>query len=256
MKKLILSISILGLILVGCSDDDNPTASSTPTLTEGTYNMTSVIMYETADCSGTPITGMCTTDEDASTEATCPSGYCSDGESTTEADCPDDMWSTGICTTDQDASTEATCPSGGWMVFGWMTFVEFIAASGQDESIILSDGVITYSDGIPGTYTIDGTTISITDPAGCWDYEDEVVVDAATESACDAEGGEWEESSTTPATLNADGTISAEQTDPAECYDDYDEEVEAADKAACDEANGSWEDAYCTIMVFTLSTGQ
>ena len=62
--------------------------------------------------------------------------------------------------------------------------------------------------------------------------------------------------STTPATLNADGTISAEQTDPAECYDDYDEEVEAADKAACDAANGSWEDAYCTIMVFTLSTGQ
>ena len=74
MKKLILSISILGLILVGCSDDDNTAASSIPTLTEGTYNMTGIIMYETADCSGTPITGICTTDEDASTEATCPSG--------------------------------------------------------------------------------------------------------------------------------------------------------------------------------------
>ena len=77
-----------------------------------------------------------------------------------------------------------------------------------------------------------------------------------TEAACDAEGGEWEESSTTPATLNADGTISAEQTVPAECYDDYDEEVEVADKAACDAANGSWQDTYCYTMVFTLSTGQ
>ena len=54
MKKLILLISILGLILVGCSDDDNPAASSIPTLTEGKYNMTGVIMYHTADCSGTP----------------------------------------------------------------------------------------------------------------------------------------------------------------------------------------------------------
>ena len=36
MKRLIFSISILGLIFVCCSDDDNPAASSTPTLTEGT----------------------------------------------------------------------------------------------------------------------------------------------------------------------------------------------------------------------------
>ena len=55
MKKLILSISIIGLIFVGCSDDDNPVASSgtgtgtSGTFTEGTYNMKDVIKYETAD---------------------------------------------------------------------------------------------------------------------------------------------------------------------------------------------------------------
>ena len=131
-----------------------------------------------------------------------------------------------------------------------------MAESGQDESVTIAGGVMTYSEGIPGTYTIDGTTISITDPAGCWDYEDEVAVDAATEAACDAEGGEWEEAGTFSATLNTDGTISAEQPEPAVCYDDEDEEVEAADEDACDAANGSWEDTYCYIMVFTLSTGQ
>ena len=151
MNKIKLTIAIFALILVGCSDDDNPAASSTPTLTEGTYNVTDVTFYETADCSGTGITHMCTT---------------------------------------ADASTEATCPSGGWM-----TFVDWMAASGQDESVTIAGGVMTYSEGIPGTYTIDGTTISITDPAGCWDYEDEEAVEAADEAACDAANGSWEDAS-------------------------------------------------------------
>ena len=209
MEKLILSISILGLILVGCSDDDNPAASSTPTLTEGTYDVTALTMYEAADCSGTGINGSCATDE--------------------------------------NATTEATCPSGGWMKF----IDEFV-----DESVAIAGGVMTYSEGIPGTYTIYGTTISITDPAGCWDYEEEVAVEVADEAACDAEQGEWEEAGTVSATLNADGTITATSIEPAECYDDDEEEVEAADEAACDAANGSWQDTYCYTMVFTLSTGQ
>ena len=166
-------------------------------------------MYEAADCSGTGINGMCATDEDATTEATCPSG-------------------------------------------GWMNFIDYM----DDESVAIAGGVMTYSEGIPGTYTIDGTTISITDPAGCWDYEEEVAVEVADEAACDAAGGEWEEATTTSATLNTDGTITAKQIEPAECYDDEDEEVEAADEAACDAANGSWQDTYCYKMVFTLSTGQ
>ena len=233
MNKIKLTITILGLILVGCSDDDNP-ASSTLTLIEGTYIITDATLYEMADCSGAAYSGICTTDQTATTEATCPSGACMDGVNT----------------------TEATCPSGAWIVFGWTTLAEVIALSDQDESITIAGGVLTYSEGIPGTYTIDGTTISITDPAGCWDYEEEVAVEVADEAACDAAGSEWEEATILSGTLNADGTITVEQIEPAECYDDDDEEVEAADEAACDAANGSWEDASCMSLVLTLSTSQ
>ena len=48
MNKIKLTIAIFALIFVGCSDDDNPATSSTPTLTEGTYNLTDITLYETA----------------------------------------------------------------------------------------------------------------------------------------------------------------------------------------------------------------
>ena len=205
LNKIKLTIAIFALILVGCSDDDNPVSSSV-TLTEGTYNMTDGTVYDTADCSGAGYSGMCTTDETATTEATCPSGMCMDGVNT----------------------TEATCPSGMWMALGWMSFAD--EAADDVASIIFgADGVFTNPDGEIGTYTVDGTTITIVD------------------------GDEG----TITGTLNADGTVSVELSDTAGCYDvDY-EEVDAADEDACDTAGGDWEDASsCISMVFTLSTGQ
>ena len=188
MNKIKLTIAIFALILVGCSDDDNP-VSSPVTLTEGTYNLTAATMYDTADCSGTGYSGMCM-----------------DGVNT----------------------TEATCPSGMWMALGWMSFAD--EAADDVASIIFgADGVFTNPDGEIGTYTVDGTTITIVD------------------------GDEG----TITGTLNADGTVSVELSDTAGCYDvDY-EEVDAADEDACDTAGGDWEDASsCISMVFTLSTGQ
>ena len=168
--------------------------------------MTDGTVYDTADCSGAGYSGMCTTDETATTEATCPSGMCMDGVNT----------------------TEATCPSGMWMALGWMSFAD--EAADDVASIIFgADGVFTNPDGEIGTYTVDGTTITIVD------------------------GDEG----TITGTLNADGTVSIELSDTAGCYDvDY-EEVDAADEDACDTAGGDWEDASsCISMVFTLSTGQ
>ena len=184
MNKIKLTIAIFALILVGCSDDDNP-VSSPVTLTEGTYNLTAATMYDTADCSGTGYSGMCTTDETATTEATCPSG-------------------------------------------GWMSLADVIAAEEESQSIIFgANGVFTNPDGDTGTYTVDGTTITI-----------------------------QEDDDPLSGTLNADGTISVELSDTAGCYDDDYEEVDAADEDACDAAGGDWEDASCMSMVFTLSTGQ
>jgi len=226
LNKIKLTIAIFALILVGCSDDDNPVSSSV-TLTEGTYNMTDGTVYDTADCSGAGYSGMCTTDETATTEATCPSGMCMDGVNTTEATCPSGLWYTGMCM-DGVNTTEATCPSGMWMALGWMSFAD--EAADDVASIIFgADGVFTNPDGEIGTYTVDGTTITIVD------------------------GDEG----TITGTLNADGTVSVELSDTAGCYDvDY-EEVDAADEDACDTAGGDWEDASsCMSMVFTLSTGQ
>ena len=186
MNKIKLTIAIFALILVGCSDDDNPLSSSV-TLTEGTYNLTAATMYDTADCSGTGYSGMCFTDETATTEDTCPSD-------------------------------------------GWMSLAEAFAAEfeGEDVSLIFgADDVFTNPEGETGTYTVDGTTITIVEEDG-------------TESG----------------TLNDDGTVSIEMSDPDGCYDDDYEEVEAEDEAACDAADGDWEDGSCVSMVFTLSTGQ
>ena len=185
MNKIKLTIAIFALILVGCSDDDNPVSSSV-TLTEGTYNLTAATMYDTADCSGTGYSGMCFTDETATTEANCPSD-------------------------------------------GWMSLTELIAVEGEDVSLIFgADDVFTNPDGETGTYTIDGTTITIVDG-------DEGAITG---------------------TLNADGTVSVELSDTDGCYDDDYEEVDAADEDACDTAGGDWEDASCTSLVFTLSTSQ
>ena len=130
-----------------------------------------------------------------------------------------------MCTTDETATTEATCPSG------WMSLTEVFAAfgGGEDVSVIFgADGVFTNPEGETGTYTVDGTTITVVE----------------------------EDGETLSGTLNADGTVSVESSYTAGCYDYYDEEVDAADEDACDAAGGVWEDAYCMSLVFTLSTSQ
>ena len=272
MKKLILSISILGLLFIGCSDDDNP-AASTVTFTEGTYNMTSATMYDNADCSGAGISGACMSDETATTAATCPSGMCMDEVNTTEATCTDGYWYTDMCMTDETATTAATCVEAcidydteeliagvdeaacdaagnewmGWENFGWMSYAE----DGDWNFTFGANGVFTDSDGEGGIYTVDGTTITVEIDGCCYDEDTDDCTDATTEATCTGDG-EWEEAETHTGTLDAAaGTISLSDADDC-CYDeDTDDCTDATTEATCT-GDGEWESG-CTTMVFTLS---
>jgi hypothetical protein len=145
MKKLILLISIAGLMFFGCSDDDNPAASSTGTFTEGTYNMTGATMYDTEACSGT------------GTALPVSSGCCYDND-------------IDECT---DATTEATCTDGVWedesawsLIFG-------------------ANGVLTDPDNEgTHTYTVDGTTITVVIAGECHDGQNTTEA-ACTEGSWD-----------------------------------------------------------------------
>ena len=176
MNKIKLTIAIFALILVGCVLTDP--ASSSVTFTEGTYNLIEATDYDTVDCSGTGIPGVCTSDETATTEATCPSG-------------------------------------------GWVLYADYF--SEMRMWLIIADGVWSLCNGNTGTYTVDGTTMTI------------VVDDDDTSSG-----------------TFADGTLSVEMPYTGGCNGTADGNEASEDD--CDAAGGYWEDASCTIWVFTLST--
>ena len=221
MNKITIIVSIMALILVGCSDDDSSTTPSTSTLTEGTYNITGITMYDNADCSGTGgYTGMCMTDETVMTAADCPTGMCMDFSGASETDCPTGYWVTGMCADEE--SSEADCPTGMWTTLGWMEALDMMTGT----ITFGADGVFTNPDGETGTYTVNGNGITMT-----------------------------EDGDSFSGMLNTDGTISVTMPESAGCWDDDDEEVDAVDEDACDEAYGSWEEDSCAMMVLTLSTG-
>mgnify|MGYP001403843446 CR=1 FL=1 len=202
MNKIKLIIATFCLLLVGCSDDDNP-ASSSVTLTEGTYSPTSIVQYAGTDCSGTGSTGICPIDETVTTEADCPSGMCMDG-----------------------TSAEADCPSGMWMSIGWTSYLDAIITQNSDFSIVFgAGGVFTNPEGDTGTYTIDVTTVTITDG-------DEIIT----------------------GTLGADGTFTTHMPDTAGCFDMDDEEVEASDEDSCNASSGEWQEASCQEIIWHLVT--
>ena len=138
----------------------------------------------------------------------------------------------------------------GWESFGWESFAE-----DSDWSLTFgANGVLTDSDGETDTYTVDGTTITVEIAGCCYDEDTDDCDQATTETACT--DGEWEDAETLTATLNADGTITVEMSNPGECngYDDENEGApEPADETACNTGNGHWESG-CYSVVFTLST--
>jgi hypothetical protein len=216
-KILIVTFS---LFLLGCGDG-SPTSSSVA-LVEGSYTITSPTRYDNLECSGTGSTGVCTTDQTATTEATCPSGMCMDGSGSAEGNCSENMWMSGMCL-DMSGNAEADCAEGMWMNLGWNSYLDFMPS---DFVVIFENGIYTASDAeedVTGTYTVDGNTVTIIS-------EDE----------------------TNSGTINADGTITASSPISAGCSDGMGEEVEALNEEACNAVSGSWEEDSCNTMILTL----
>ena len=264
MNKIIVLGTLIALIIVGCSDSDDPASSGgdgsgggTATFTEGTYSISDAVMYASEDCSGTAIAGMCTTNESATSEADCPAGMCMDGSGIDESSCTEGAWLTGLCVDGESGdmmmqySSSNTCVAAGgtWMTLGWMPLVDLFTAM-EGESATFENGIFSIGGTQVGTYTVDGTTITILESECHCMTEDCTAADAATdEASCSAASGEWE-TETLYATVNSNGSITLEMSDAAECdCNDDTPDCPAAeattDEDSCSAASGEWQVAEC-----------
>ena len=225
MKNVKLILASFCLVLVGCSEDDDPAATAAAvTLTEGTYSASSVMLYAGACGTGTGLTGICTTDASVTDADSCE-GMCMDT-------------STGGAI---DAADEAACTAASGMWMGWMSLLD---AFGEASVTFGANGVLTDPDGSTGTYTVDGSTVTMLS-SYCED-ENGNDVEAADEAACTAASGTWMSESLV-GTINADGTITTDIVSDAYCDDGTN-----TTEADCDE--DYWYDAECTSVVWTLGS--
>jgi len=257
LKYFLLVLPIL--IWVGCEDKKDDDVAGAATFSEGTYTLSSVTLYEGEECSGSGISGMCFTDESATTEADCPAGMCSDNVDGGEAECEaaGATWITGMCLdndgngindSDAQASSEGCATAeGNWVIIGWNPLTTMFSAMMGNSVTFGADGVFTNPDGNTGTYTLVDNVLAITE-AECYDESiDDSNGDFTTESDCTGAGLEWSVF-TSPGTLNEDGTINVEMPSEAEC-DDHSYETQSE----CEAAGEDWDGAECTATVWTLS---
>jgi len=91
---------------------------------------------------------------------------------------------------------------------------------------VLSDGIANAPQGDDGTntgtYTVDGTVITIID-----DEDSEIIT----------------------LTINADGTLTMDNSNSGGCFDDEGNEVEGASDDTC---SGNWAQPSCFAMIFNL----
>ncbi len=177
MKNVKLILASFCLVLVGCSDDDDPASSTSYTLS-GTFNATSMTMYMTEDCSGDGMTGMCM-----------------DGVSADEAAC-----------TEAGASWMSYSDMLGDMSVTFNADGTFTTSEYPEETLTYtcSSATSCSSDGVTFTVNSDGTvTSSAGSAAYCTDEDDEAEYDTYTTqedceangSAADAADGVWYDAS-------------------------------------------------------------
>ena len=220
MKNVKLILASFCLVLVGCSDDEDSVTGSSVAFTEGTYLVSSVMEYD-GDCGvGTAVTEICMSDESITDADSCE-GMCID------------LYSYEMI----DAADNATCTTAGGFWFGWISLTEMYA----DFTVTFgADGVFTNTLDGTGTYTVDGSELTITE-SYCEDsYGDEI--EAADETACSESGGSWI-TEVQVATFDATG-ITTNLTEDGYCgdEDDFFEYGDYTTQEDC-EANGSSEAA-------------
>ena len=147
MNKIKLIIVTFALILVGCSDDDPVSSDTTVT---GTYTISTVTMHTSGDCS-----------DDNGTSGTC---FPPAEPTVSESDCVET--GIGFCMDGggdsiEGIEIEADCTGANkWVNMGWNPWLNLFPTM----TITFSDdGTYTESDDESGTWTLDGTTLTMTD---------------------------------------------------------------------------------------------
>jgi len=191
-KLLLLSFCLLAIF--SCSEEDTPLESTDISLS-GTYIVTDVMLYPNSDCSGTPVSGMCASNDSI----------------TVQLDCPDSSWVSYIDEF-EDWSMALTDSSLATINDGYET--ENLTYTNDVNTITLTD---SDSDTITITLSADNTTLTanLTTDASCFNQEDEVA-EYTSEDTCNTAGFEWEEASCIGLTL----TLLDDENDESEDSDD------------------------------------
>ena len=242
------------------------------------YSLTSLFIHPGGDCSASDgQTGICFSDETATTAEDCPVGICDDGsfvestcldgcvneeggaiEAVDEAACTDAQgnwntktWITGNCQDENsnDGSTESTCTD--WMPL-WIDAMSMMGLDTSMNNISLYDDGHYSGLGIFGTWTLDadGTTISLVSDDYCdFSQDGDMTQDEdMTESSCLNAGGQWEPSETISGTLSdSELTINVTDSEESECMG-----ATASAEDECTDAGGEWEEADNSCYEFIL----
>jgi hypothetical protein len=248
----------------------------------GTYTAISAELHPGGDCSANDgVTGICTTDSTATSEAECPEGVCFDGSGSDETSCPEGMWYTGMCQGGFSGENEAECEEAGgdWMPFGWMNMIDAFGVfsitisddgtfgdpnsgcyddtgdiiDGYEDEASCEEAGHEWKGGDGGTWSLDGSTLTVTFDSEC-ESSDEPgnegggSIDVEDEAACEAAGGEWEEGDVSTGIVSGN-TITYQIHDESECETTEGGSIDAEDEATCDSYGGMWEDAQCIEIV-------
>ena len=145
-NKLMMVGVLLSVFYMSCEDDEATVDAQADFL--GTYTLSSVTVHSGVDCSA----------DDGS------SGLCFPDMGVSQSDCVET--GVGNCWDEngdgiEGIDTEADCTGDNqWVNFGWNLWVDFF----PDHSITFSDdGTYTDSEDENGTWTLDGSTLTITD---------------------------------------------------------------------------------------------
>ena len=222
MKKY-FNIFMLGLVLiVGCDDSDDPTSTADVFdsitengMIEGSFQFSGLTIYQNFDCTGTPITEMCSDSGNDEFEI----------DEFSQEQC-DSIGGTMLPLIEVFTNGDPTCVP--YMIFS-------------------SDGSLLNEECQTVQYTLDSSTYAIQiDESYCEDQDGNDIENIITEAACDSVEGDWY-SEIYNGSLNSDGSMTLSQSFEAECDDD-----QFSDQEECETAGETWNETECFEITLTL----
>jgi len=236
LKNVKLILASFCLVLVGCSDDDDPVAANSCTTSLMTYSENASGLFD-----GTA------TQEECEAAYTALMEYCADGCEADDAEdgvCSDDMdtWDAAAITELCGGTAETFTLSGTFNYDSMMMYTDS-GCSENGESMDVSSYNITI------TFNEDGTLVDPEGEAGTYT--------CSSATTCAVVGGPT-------LTVNSDGTVTSTESWEAYCadsdddveYDSYTTEADCTANGSADGAgDGVWWEAGCSVGTWSAASG-